>query len=91
MDERSCENCYYRDFALNDYPCSRCNRNLPHEDMWKPHIDIVFCKECKWFKKWEVTGRTDGHCGYVRMTRDGLQHINTNADDFCSYGEVRDE
>lgn len=50
-------------------------------------VEVVRCKDCRWYKKWKTIGRDDGYCGYARMTRDGLQYINTNADDFCSYGE----
>lgn len=52
-----------------------------------PSIDIVFCKECRWYKKWKTIGRDDGYCEYARMTQDGLQYVNANPDDFCSYGE----
>ena len=54
-------------------------------------VEVVRCKDCRWFKKWKTIGRDDGYCGYARMTRDGLQYINTNADDFCSYGEREGE
>ena len=50
-------------------------------------FDIVWCKECRWYKKWKTIGRDDGYCEYARMTQDGLQYINANPDDFCSYGE----
>lgn len=56
----------------------------------EPHIDIVRCKECRWFKKWKTIGRDDGYCEYARNTQDGLQYINVNPDDFCSYGERED-
>ena len=55
-----------------------------------PSIDIVRCKECRWYKKWKTIGRDDGYCEYARNTQDGLQYINVNPDDFCSYGERRE-
>lgn len=56
-----------------------------------PTIDIVRCKECRWFKKWKTIGRDDGYCGYARMTQDGLQYINTNPNDYCSMGERKSD
>lgn len=51
--------------------------------------EVVRCRECRWYKKREIIGRDDGYCKYTRMTQDGLQYINANPDDFCSYGERR--
>ena len=46
-----------------------------------PSIDIVRCKECKWAK----ANGTYQWCGRLDST------AQITADDFCSYGEVRDE
>ena len=39
--DKSCENCYYRSFKSESYPCSRCIRNAPSEDMWRWQNDSV--------------------------------------------------
>lgn len=31
-----CEFCYYQDFDVDAYPCSRCICNKPIENKWKP-------------------------------------------------------
>lgn len=54
-------------------------------------VEVVRCKDCRWYKKWKTIGRDDGYCGYARMTRDGLQYINTNDNNFCSYGERKSD
>ena len=46
-----------------------------------PSIEIVRCKECKWSK----ANGTYQWCGRLDST------ARITADDFCSYGEVRDE
>ena len=46
-----------------------------------PSIDIVRCKECKWAK----ANGTYQWCGRLDST------ARITADDYCSYGEVRDE
>lgn len=46
-----------------------------------PSIDIVRCKECKWFDT-DNTGET--YC----MQAKGL--CDANADDYCSYGDRRE-
>lgn len=33
---RTCAFCYYQDFDVDAYPCSRCICNEPTENMWKP-------------------------------------------------------
>lgn len=35
-DDRSCPNCYYVDFDMDAYPCSRCIRNAPTDDKFQP-------------------------------------------------------
>lgn len=34
--ECTCEFCYYQDFDVDAYPCSRCIHNKPMDDMWQP-------------------------------------------------------
>ena len=48
-----------------------------------PSIDIVRCKECKHSNSYESTFGKGWFCW-----RD---HVKRNADDFCSYGERKDD
>ena len=48
-----------------------------------PSIDIVFCKECKYYHK-DYTGEWCGRCSNPQAIR------KTTADAFCSYGERRE-
>lgn len=43
--------------------------------------DLVRCRDCKYW--WECKPRGGGDCDHYAM--------NTKPDDFCNYGEVRDE
>ncbi len=47
-----------------------------------PSIDIVRCRECKWFD-------SKGHC--MRLTAEYGTYEDVRLDDFCSYGEREDE
>lgn len=51
-----------------------------------PTIDIVRCNECRWLDKGE-----NESCSWSMCTRHFGQYINVNADDFCSYGDKRDD
>ena len=44
-----------------------------------PSIDIVRCKECK---HWH-----SGNCWGIPFSGDDASYIETESDDFCSYGE----
>ena len=46
-----------------------------------PSIDIVRCRECKWFD----SGKNDSEI-WNMCTRHFGKYIDVNADDFCSYG-----
>jgi len=46
-----------------------------------PSIDIVRCRECKWFD----SGKNDSEI-WSMCTRHFGKYIDVNADDFCSYG-----
>lgn len=50
--------------------------------MTAPSIDIVRCRECKWFD----SGKNDSEI-WSMCTRHFGKYIDVNADDFCSYGE----
>lgn len=46
MDEdRNCSNCYYEWFDAKAYPCSRCIRNKPSQDLWQAKIRQIL-KRC---------------------------------------------
>ena len=47
----------------------------------QPSIDIVRCKECKYYDKFP----TWSACTY--WSGDPYEQASVNADDFCSYGE----
>lgn len=47
-----------------------------------PSIDIVRCRECKWFD----SGKNDSEI-WSMCTRHFGKYIDVNAEDFCSYGE----
>lgn len=47
-----------------------------------PSIDIVRCKECK---------HRNERCGMGEHRWCEMLNMSTTPDDFCSYGEVRDE
>ena len=49
-----------------------------------PSIDIVRCKECKFWRAYETWSECE------RWTDDPYETAKTNADDFCSYGERRE-
>lgn len=48
-----------------------------------PSIDIVRCKECK---HWH-----SGNCWGIPFSGDDASYIETESDDFCSYGEREGE
>ena len=50
-----------------------------------PSIDIVRCKECKYYDKFP----TWSACTY--WSGDPYEQASVNADDFCSYGEREGE
>lgn len=49
-----------------------------------PSIDIVRCKECKYYDKFP----TWSACTY--WSGDPYEQASVNADDFCSYGERKE-
>ena len=50
-----------------------------------PSIDIVRCKECKWYDNGQNESDSWNCC-----TRHFGHYIDVNDDDFCSYGERSD-
>ena len=52
--------------------------------LWKP--EVVRCKDCKHRKEWIDYGQF--HCGHET---DGMAYsLDLRDDDFCSYGERKD-
>lgn len=47
-EERGCSNCFYEWCDERAYPCSRCIRNQPDEDMWKSKIGDNPEPDCGW-------------------------------------------
>ena len=82
-------------------------RHKPNDDEWNeewlhsfnaiPTIDavsVVRCKECKFSEVWESTAGDELYCEKQRVCPydwGTLTAFYVKADDFCSYGEVRDE
>lgn len=61
-----------------------------------PAIEIVRCRDCKYFREYttEYSGKTekaDGDCHIRRMNSDNEQFVACQYDDFCSYGERRED
>lgn len=54
-----------------------------------PLIDIVPCKECKWWEKFEggVWEEIEGEYGFCTLRVDAYKSFGE--DNFCSYGERR--
>jgi hypothetical protein len=50
-----------------------------------PSIDIVRCRECKYWRAYETWSECE------RWTDDPYESAKTKADDFCSYGEREGE
>ena len=50
---------------------------------------VVRCKDCKMFKPYD--GRSDGYCEVPRMTYDGDEYINVEDDNYCNYGERKEQ
>lgn len=84
--------------AFNKDLQKRWNINSDHDfadkEVWRaledaPSIDIVRCGECK---KAHLTA--DGTCKYCEEWKDNdgdYIEVYHNADDFCSYGERKDD
>lgn len=51
-----------------------------------PSIDLVRCGECKWLD----SGKNDSEIWSI-CTRHFGKYFDVNADDFCSYGDKRDD
>ena len=53
-----------------------------------PSIDIVFCKECKHWERLNYEAPKEGWCDDQMPYSDGRW---VDANDFCSYGERREQ
>ena len=51
----------------------------------EPTIDIVRCKECRWYDSGQNESDSWNYC-----TRHFGHYIDTNDDDYCSYGERKE-
>lgn len=60
-----------------------------------PTIEIVRCKECKWVEEHQFTNgsQLECHCKYKEYEKDPYccSYWIVNIDDFCSYGERKDD
>lgn len=48
-----------------------------------PAVEIVRCKDCMWYDSDE--------CGNLQIDMSDCSHLYTQPDDFCSYGERRND
>ena len=73
--------------AFHDKTCEAlCHKHRKEvEALERKHVDIVRCKECKWWIVVMDENNTDED--YLKCNMDKW----TNADDFCSYGERRED
>ena len=84
-----CFECKYLYNSADEHPCKSCKQN--YLDMWeqKPNdfVSVVRCKDCRYY--WGNLGEddTDEMYGECRWDSDEMP----NADDFCSYGERKEE
>ena len=95
---KSCAECEWiawSNFEQSDV-CDRCE-GRPIEDCEKvadfcPLIEIVQCKDCKWFEL-DVWGELNGIPVIVahEMCKFWGNGCKTNPNAFCSYGERRDD
>ena len=73
------------DFCVKEGMGSKIAYTFKHMVGEAPSIDIVRCKECKYYGKfptWSV-------CTY--WSGDPYEQASVNEDDFCSYGERESE
>ena len=75
-------------------PYSRCMRMaidtcIEFLDMQRTvdAVEVVRCKDCK---SWEQYNACDGTKPHRCMNHDAIFYKRTNPDDFCSYGERKD-
>lgn len=75
-EDKGCESCYYKDFHPNAYPCSRCIRNAPNEDMWQSRAEangsVYRCFNCGEMAVGWYASFTFEDCGYMG---DGIVHM----------------
>lgn len=71
-----CEKCTHRNVCRYREPCFECNQFSE---------EVVRCKDCNGWCSEEIA-KQYGVDRYCTMTM-----IPTNADDFCSYGERRED
>lgn len=72
---------FYDEYETEDdvYACEYVSKHQIDE---APSIDIVRCKECKWYDNGQNESDSWSYC-----TRHFGHYIDVNDDDFCSYGE----
>ena len=86
--------CKYCNDVYSDEPCepSDCEHmriidNQPAIDA----VEVVRCKDCKQLMLWcKPTDKVIGECFIRKMNSEDEQFCMVGADDFCSYGERKD-
>ena len=72
-------------FAIQDLAC-KCIDNHPIADV----VEVVRCKDCKYWKDASVDAITEVHWGECRKPLGDYRCCETAEYDFCSYGERRE-
>jgi hypothetical protein len=62
-------------------------RNAPTADV----VEVVRCKRCKHWKDTSYDTLTEAHWGECRKPLGDYRYCETAENDFCSYGERREE
>ena len=52
-------------------------------------VEVVRCKDCKYWRKFDDKYRTDGQCGEL-IDRHGSEMWATEGDHFCGYGKRKE-
>ena len=84
MNEPKCPRCGKPlSFELGTYYCHWCRLIVNPSSLEEPvdAVEVVRCKDCKAWNRYESTS-VSGNCGYLHKMR--------MDDDFCSYGERKD-
>ena len=80
---KSCNECRYKMWTMNETFCNLLDKMLGDEDIRPdcPLIDIVTCGECKWG---DMGIDEEGKLFWKCL---GIHYGGTKPTDFCSYGE----
>ncbi len=83
------EVCRYGENRSNGMYCTgeKCKQYKPTADM----VDVVRCKDCQHWKDTSCDTVTEDHWGECRKPLGDYRYCETAENDYCSYGERREE